>query len=125
MTGSNRGRRAGVGGLRAMRDAQERGEIRPHADLDAAMELLVGSLFARALAGDQGPHPWPERAVETILAGLTPGPHAGVSGSTASGAECPDSAPCTALTFCGGLGLTRRRKGVIYPYPSYLGKWVL
>jgi AcrR family transcriptional regulator len=55
-----------------LRDAQERGEIRPDADLDAAMELLVGSLFARALAGDRSPHPWPERAVDTLLPGLTP-----------------------------------------------------
>jgi len=56
-----------------LRDAQQRGEIRPGADLDAAMELLIGSLFTRALSGDRSPHPWPERAVDTILAGLRPG----------------------------------------------------
>jgi AcrR family transcriptional regulator len=55
-----------------LRDAQQRGEIRPGADLDAAMELLIGSLFTRALAGDRSPQPWPERAVDTILTGLRP-----------------------------------------------------
>jgi AcrR family transcriptional regulator len=55
-----------------LRDAQLRGEIRPDADLDAAMELLIGSLFTRALAGDRSPHPWPERAVDTVLTGLRP-----------------------------------------------------
>ena len=56
-----------------LRDAQQRGEVRPGADLDAAMELLIGSLFTRALTGDRSPRPWPERAVDTILAGLRPG----------------------------------------------------
>jgi len=59
-------------------DALQRGEIRPGTDLDAAMELLIGSLFTRALTGDRSPCPWPERAVDTILAGLQPGQdHAG------------------------------------------------
>jgi AcrR family transcriptional regulator len=53
-----------------LRDAQQRGQIRPDADLDAAMELLIGSLFTRALAGDRSPHPWPERAVDSLLVGL-------------------------------------------------------
>jgi hypothetical protein len=42
----------------------------PGADLDAAMELLIGSLFTRALTGDRNPNPWPERAVDTLLGGL-------------------------------------------------------
>jgi AcrR family transcriptional regulator len=53
-----------------LRDARQRGQIRPDADLDAAMELLIGSLFTRALTGDRSPRPWPERAVDTLLAGL-------------------------------------------------------
>jgi AcrR family transcriptional regulator len=53
-----------------LREAQARGEVRPDADLDAAMELLIGSLFTRALAGDRSSQPWPERAVDTLLAGL-------------------------------------------------------
>jgi hypothetical protein len=36
------------------------------------MELLIGSLFARALTGDRSQHPWPERAVDTLLHGLRP-----------------------------------------------------
>jgi hypothetical protein len=54
---------------RLLRQAQQRGEIRADADLDAAMELLVGSLFAHALAGDRSSHPQPERAVDTLRAG--------------------------------------------------------
>ena len=56
-----------------LRDAQQRGQIRPDADLDAAMELLIGSLFTRALTGDRSARPWPERAVDTLLTGLRPG----------------------------------------------------
>ncbi|HEX6527843.1 MAG TPA: TetR/AcrR family transcriptional regulator [Streptosporangiaceae bacterium] len=55
-----------------LRDAQQRGEIRPGADLDAAMELLIGSLFTHALTAERSPHPWPQRAVDTILTGLRP-----------------------------------------------------
>jgi hypothetical protein len=34
------------------------------------MELLIGSLFTRALTGDRSPNPWPEPAVGTVLTGL-------------------------------------------------------
>jgi hypothetical protein len=66
-------------------DAQTRGEIRTDADLNA-MEMLIGSLFARAPAGDQGGNPWPERAVDTLLAGLT------ASARTATVEDGPDVA---------------------------------
>jgi AcrR family transcriptional regulator len=49
--------------------AQERGEIRPDADLDVALEMLIGSLFARRLAGREAPD-WAEAAVDTLLRGL-------------------------------------------------------
>lgn len=52
-----------------LRRAQERGEVRADLNLDAAMEMLVGSLFARRLAGDDGT-PWPEVVVDTLLGGL-------------------------------------------------------
>lgn len=52
-----------------LRRAQERGEVRTDLDLDAAMEMLVGSLFARRLAGDEA-SPWPEAVVDTLLPGL-------------------------------------------------------
>jgi AcrR family transcriptional regulator len=51
--------------------AQERGEIRPDADLEAAMQMLIGSLFARRLAGAED-SPWPEAVVDTLLRGLQP-----------------------------------------------------
>jgi AcrR family transcriptional regulator len=53
-----------------LRAAQSRGAIRSDANLDAAMEMLIGSLFARALAGDRSREPWPERSVDTLLRGL-------------------------------------------------------
>jgi AcrR family transcriptional regulator len=40
-----------------LRDAQARGEIRTDADLDATMELLIGSILARVLAGGTEPQP--------------------------------------------------------------------
>jgi AcrR family transcriptional regulator len=49
--------------------AQARGEIRPDADLDMALEMLIGSLFARRLAGRDAPG-WAESAVDTLLRGL-------------------------------------------------------
>jgi AcrR family transcriptional regulator len=54
-----------------LRRAQERGEVRADADLDATMEMLIGSLFARRLAGGDG-SPWPEAAVDTLMRGLMP-----------------------------------------------------
>ncbi|MEA2457443.1 MAG: hypothetical protein QOC95_415 [Thermoleophilaceae bacterium] len=52
-----------------LRRAQERGELRADLNLDAAMEMLIGSLFARRLAGDDAT-PWPEVVVDTLLTGL-------------------------------------------------------
>jgi AcrR family transcriptional regulator len=49
--------------------AQERGEIRPDADVEAALEMLFGSLFARRLAGNEQPG-WPETTIDTLLRGL-------------------------------------------------------
>jgi hypothetical protein len=37
--------------------------------VDSALQMLFGSLFARRLAGVEGPG-WPENAVDTLLAGL-------------------------------------------------------
>jgi AcrR family transcriptional regulator len=49
--------------------AQERGEIRADADLEAAMQMLIGSLFARRLSGSED-SPWPDAVVDTLLRGL-------------------------------------------------------
>ena len=52
-----------------IRRAQERGEIRADADPEVAMEMLIGSLFARRLSGNEQPG-WAESAVDTLLRGL-------------------------------------------------------
>jgi AcrR family transcriptional regulator len=56
-------------GTAILRRAQERGELRPDADPDTVMEMLVGSLFARRMAGSRAPG-WPEVAVDALLKGL-------------------------------------------------------
>jgi AcrR family transcriptional regulator len=67
----SRGRARALGILRRARD---RGEIRTDANLEAAMQMLIGSLFALRLAGvDQAG--WPGTVVDTLMAGLgTPAP---------------------------------------------------
>jgi AcrR family transcriptional regulator len=58
-------RRAGV--LEILKAAQERNEIRQDADLDAMVNMLVGSFYACYLAGSRIPSDWPERVVATLL----------------------------------------------------------
>ncbi len=62
---------------RTIRDALERGvgrgEIRSDADLDAAVNLLAGSLYARYLAGPPIPEGWPRRIVDVVLDGIADG----------------------------------------------------
>jgi hypothetical protein len=53
-----------------LENAQERGELRKDADLEAAVNMLIGSYYAHYLAGDPFPEDWPEAAVRTILDGL-------------------------------------------------------
>jgi len=58
-------------GLRAI---LERGvtkdDVRRGADLDAAVNLLIGSFYARYLTGDGIPEEWPERVVAAVWPGL-------------------------------------------------------
>lgn len=56
-------------GQEILRRAQDRGEVRRDADLEASLDLLVGSYFARCLAGGST-HRWAETAVDTLLRGL-------------------------------------------------------
>ena len=50
--------------------AHERGELRKDTDLEAAVNMLIGSYYARYLAGDPFPEEWPEAVVGTVLKGL-------------------------------------------------------
>ena len=50
--------------------AQGRGELAAGADLESAVNALVGSYYAGYLAGTKTPRDWPQRAVELILDGL-------------------------------------------------------
>src|SRR5918995_2093178 len=50
--------------------ARGRGELRNDADIEAAVNMLVGSYYAQYLAGGTFPHDWPEAVVDTILGGL-------------------------------------------------------
>ncbi len=50
--------------------AVQRAEICPSADLDVAVNFLVGSFYARYLSGERIPVDWPERVVHLVLAGL-------------------------------------------------------
>jgi hypothetical protein len=50
--------------------AQARGELAADADLDSAVNALVGSFYASYLAGTAVPRDWPQRAVELVFDGL-------------------------------------------------------
>ncbi len=52
--------------------AQELGELRPDADLDLALQMLTGSVFARRVAGTRSEDGWAERAVDTVWVGMGP-----------------------------------------------------
>lgn len=51
----------------------ERGEIDRAADLDTAINAIVGSFYARYLANGTIPRDWPERIVAFVWPSLTPG----------------------------------------------------
>ncbi len=63
-----RPRREGI--LAILRAAVQRDEICASADLDVAVNFLVGSFYARYLSGERLPVDWPERVVHLALAGL-------------------------------------------------------
>jgi AcrR family transcriptional regulator len=57
--------------IRAVLDgARGRGELRPGADLDAAVQALVGAYYAQYLAGVPFPRRWPGSLVDVVLDGL-------------------------------------------------------
>ena len=61
-------RRAGIRSI--LEAARQRGELDTSADLDAAVNMLVGAFYARYLTGEPIPRDWPSRLVDTLLAGL-------------------------------------------------------
>lgn len=50
--------------------AKARREIASDADVDTAVNMLVGSFYARYLTGEAIPKDWPERVVNVVLVGL-------------------------------------------------------
>ena len=50
--------------------AVELGQLRADADLDLALQMLVGSVFARRVVGQVSAPGWAERAVDTVWAGM-------------------------------------------------------
>jgi AcrR family transcriptional regulator len=50
--------------------AQELGQLREDADLDLALQMLTGSVFARRVAGMDASPGWAQRAVDAIWSGM-------------------------------------------------------
>jgi AcrR family transcriptional regulator len=54
--------------------AQARGELRPDANLDAAVTMLIGAYYAQYLGGDPFAENWAETIVDTLWSGLAAPP---------------------------------------------------
>ena len=52
--------------------ARELGQLDPGADLGLAVQMLVGAVIARRVAGVSSRAGWAERAVATVWRGLAP-----------------------------------------------------
>jgi AcrR family transcriptional regulator len=55
---------------RLLEQAQGRGELRPDADLDLAIQMLSGSVFHRRVAGTPSESGWAIRAVDAVWKGM-------------------------------------------------------
>jgi AcrR family transcriptional regulator len=53
-----------------LEQARRLGQLRPDADLDLALEMLAGSVFARRVAGTASSPGWAERAVDMVWSGM-------------------------------------------------------
>ena len=67
-------RRRILGPRRAMlrtvlEEARAEGELRADVDCDAAVNMIIGSYYARYLAGEAIPRDWPERVITTLWQG--------------------------------------------------------
>lgn len=56
--------------LALLERARRLGQLRPDADLDLALQMLAGSVFARRVAGTASSPGWAERAVDTVWSGM-------------------------------------------------------
>jgi AcrR family transcriptional regulator len=56
--------------LAILEQARARGELRPRADIDACVNMLVGAFYARYLAGDAFKRDWPARLVACAWPGI-------------------------------------------------------
>jgi AcrR family transcriptional regulator len=56
-----------------LEQARQLGQLRSDADLDLALQMLTGSVFARRMAGQVSEPGWVERAVDAIWKGMGPG----------------------------------------------------
>jgi AcrR family transcriptional regulator len=52
--------------------ARDLGQLDADADLDLALQMLVGAVFARRVAGARSSRGWAERAVDLVWAGMGP-----------------------------------------------------
>ncbi len=50
------------------------GTLRPGLDVEAATTMLIGSLYARYLAGGEVPADWPERILDSLWPAIAPEP---------------------------------------------------
>ncbi len=56
--------------LKILAQARARDELAPDADPEVAVNMIVGSFYARYLTGDGIPHDWAKRVTATVLNGL-------------------------------------------------------
>lgn len=55
-----------------LEQARRLGQLRADADLDLALQMLTGSVFARRMAGQASEPGWAERAVDAVWRGMGP-----------------------------------------------------
>ena len=61
-----------------LEEAEMRGDLRNHADIDTAVSMLIGSFYAHYLTGEKIPRGWPRRIVQTVWKGIAKNPQASI-----------------------------------------------
>lgn len=72
--------------LDLLAQARRLGQLHADADIDLALQMLAGSVFARRMAGTPSAPGWAERAVDMVWAGMA-GPGNGADGRADSGGD--------------------------------------